>query len=410
MLDQLQSHGLLVVSCVVSVDGSPCLPGVDYAGGSLTRRPRDSAIFDAVGEGLGVALRKALRVGGVEASFAAPLDEALVEVRLAGERGDASADFDCDLAPYGDVPRGGRLWIGCYRTSLTPTFWRGVRRGLRLSKLTLVKRRGRNAHHVVESSFKAFARCLRASVDGETKPALLSAAASSLSLSTTVRRAARKARTTKETSVDVAAEVFQENGAASGPPLGVAVRTGVAPYDELLETMASAMGLGLEVDCRGDVHIDDHHTVEDVAIVLGQCLDEALGTRAGCARMGNAEAGEVSVVVDLSGRPHLEWHPGIELPDEWMDDDKTMAAEMVEHVFHSIATHAKLTLHVHPTTGLDAAFFRRAFRKPPPGGERQKTSRLVANDIAAAFGRALKAAVDIDQRRKGKVASSKGAL
>ena len=392
MVDQLKSHGLLAISCVVSVDGTPCTPKMDYAGGSLTKRPRDSMIFEKVGEAVGTALRRSFQLGNEEAVFAAPLDEALVEARIGGSG--AEEFFDCDLAPYGDVPRGGRLWIGRYRTSLTPTFWRGLRRGLQAAKLTLVKRRGRNAHHIVEATFKAFARALRKSIDGASPSQMMLR-------SPLERRYARKSRMTKETKVDVTVEVFSEPQGSSGD-----FKTGVPPYDELLEAMVLAAGgiLDVGIHCEGDTYIDDHHTVEDVAIVLGQALDEALGSRAGCARMGNADAGDVNVVVDLSGRPHLDWH--VHLPDEWIDD---MASEMVEHVFHSLATHAKLTLHVDLHLDVNAARYRRRGQSPRPP-HKLPSSRDIAHDVATAFGKALASAVAIDPRRHGAVPSSKGAL
>jgi imidazoleglycerol-phosphate dehydratase len=113
------------------------------------------------------------------------------------------------------------------------------------------------------------------------------------------RRAAHKARATKETTIDVAVDL---DGAASA----TTVATGIETLDALLLAMAEEASFQLNVDASGDLWIDDHHTTEDVAITVGQVLNEALGSKAGCNRMGRATArvgdAAVEVIADLSNR------------------------------------------------------------------------------------------------------------
>jgi imidazoleglycerol-phosphate dehydratase len=145
--------------------------------------------------------------------------------------------------------------------------------------------------------------------------------------------------------------------------------------------------------CKGDVHIDDHHTSEDVAITVGQCLAEALGTKAGCVRMGWAEGscGEARVLLcmDLSNRPYFEHD--LRPPGEMAGD---MSVEMLLHVFDSLATSARMTVHV-----LQLAV-----------GRAEDAALDLALATAQAFGLALRQTAAIDPRRGGATASSKGTL
>lgn len=124
-----------------------------------------------------------------------------------------------------------------------------------------------------------------------------------------------------------------------------AVSTGLGFLDHLLSTLAKHAGWDLELSCRGDLQVDDHHTAEDCALALGRALDEALGERRGIRRFGSAYApldeSLARAVVDLSGRPHATVELG--LARERLGD---LSAENVPHVLVSFATAARATLHV----------------------------------------------------------------
>lgn len=405
MVDQLVSHGQLGISVQVSLGGKPFSADADYAvlaAGKATspgdpsvlisERPHDEAIFELVGASLGAALAEMAReVQGTGSAppaapsadamrFCAPLDEAVSEavVSLGGE------GFAFALAPYGTIPPGGRTWIGTYRTALTEPLWRAL--GAELGgRVELRKLRGANAHHIVEASFKAFARAFRAHID------VLSGAwdARSAALLPEPSAAARRAshsRSTKETAIEV--EVALDGAGGGG-----AVSTGIRTLDGLVEALREASTASVSVRCAGDLHIDDHHSIEDVGIALGQCLGAALGDKAGCNRMGCAAAAEggaqVEVVVDLSNRPHYE--SDLVLDAEYTGD---MASEMVEHFFDSLATSARSTVHV-----------RQLAR-----GRGPSACAELATATARALGLALRQCAAIDPRRAGMTASSKGTL
>ena len=151
------------------------------------------------------------------------------------------------------------------------------------------------------------------------------------------RRLAERSRSTAETSVQITVDL-DGTGTAD-------VQTGVPFYDHLLTALSRHSGMDLTIRCEGDLEVDDHHTVEDVAIVLGQCLDDALGDRRGIARFGHAYApldeALVRAVVDLSGRPFAQ----VELP--WRRPViGGMAMENVGHALETLATNARMCLHV----------------------------------------------------------------
>jgi imidazoleglycerol-phosphate dehydratase len=144
-------------------------------------------------------------------------------------------------------------------------------------------------------------------------------------------------RSTKETDVEVTL-CLDGDGVAT-------VRTGLGFLDHMLATLTKHAGWSLTLTVEGDLDVDDHHTVEDCAIVLGQALDACLGTRAGIARFGHAYApldeALARAVVDLSGRP---W-PAIELGlyREWLGD---VATENLGHFLRSLAIAGRMALHV----------------------------------------------------------------
>jgi len=168
-----------------------------------------------------------------------------------------------------------------------------------------------------------------------------------------------------------------------------AVNTGIPFFDHMLTQIAVHGLFDLEIDAQGDLSVDPHHTIEDVAIALGMGFQEALADKAGIERMGQAlvpmDEALCQVVVDLSGRPYLVFKA------EWQDPRVAdIPVTLVEHFFYSFSMMAKVTLHAQVLYGRD---------------NHHKVEGLVK-----AFGRALKAAVALDPRRMGQLPSSKGVL
>ena len=165
------------------------------------------------------------------------------------------------------------------------------------------------------------------------------------------------------------------------------IETGVGFYDHLLDSLAHHALFDLEVRAAGDLVIDEHHTVEDVALVLGAALAAALADRSGIVRFGDAavpmDESIVTAVVDVGGRPYAV----IDLPFKGKRAGK-MPLELIEHVFESLARAGGVTLHVKGKGRDDHHLAEAAFK---------------------ALGRALSAACVIDPRRRG-AASTKGAL
>lgn len=155
-------------------------------------------------------------------------------------------------------------------------------------------------------------------------------------------RSARVERKTAETHVTVALGL---DPAADPAPGDYANATGVGFLDHMLDLFARHGGFGLRVTCDGDLHVDDHHTVEDVGIALGQALGEALGDKAYVARYADAtvpmDEALARAAVDLSGRSFLVFEAAFDR--ERVGD---LSTEMVEHFWHAVADQARLTLHL----------------------------------------------------------------
>ncbi len=166
-----------------------------------------------------------------------------------------------------------------------------------------------------------------------------------------------------------------------------AIATGVGFFDHLLGSLAHHGLFDLTVDAKGDLEIDEHHTVEDVALVLGAAFNEALGDRAGIRRFGEARApmdeSLASAVVDIGGRPYAV----IELPFRG-ERVGELPLQLVEHALEAFARTAGATLHLGATGRNDHHLAEAAFK---------------------ALGRALRVACEPDPRRTG-VASTKGTL
>ena len=165
--------------------------------------------------------------------------------------------------------------------------------------------------------------------------------------------------------------------------------TGVGFLDHMLEQLSRHSLIDMTIRARGDTHIDDHHTVEDVGIVLGQALAAALGERAGICRYGDAHAPMDETLsrsaVDVSGRPILVWRVAFSSGKIGQFD-----TELFEEFFRALAGNAGLTLHIETLYGTNA--------------------HHIAESVFKACARALRAAVAIDPRREGQVPSTKGRL
>jgi imidazoleglycerol-phosphate dehydratase len=194
-------------------------------------------------------------------------------------------------------------------------------------------------------------------------------------------RRAEVVRNTRETRIRVAVDL-DGTGASQ-------LATGVGFFDHMLEQIARHGAIDLTVEAAGDLHIDGHHTVEDVGITLGQAVARALGDKAGVRRYGHAyvplDEALSRVVVDLSGRPGLVWQvPFTRAMIGSFDVD------LAHEFFQGFVNHALVTLHVDTLRGDNA--------------------HHQCETVFKAFGRALRMAVEADPRAGGAVPSTKGSL
>ncbi|MWD27270.1 imidazoleglycerol-phosphate dehydratase HisB [Aquicoccus sp. SCR17] len=194
-------------------------------------------------------------------------------------------------------------------------------------------------------------------------------------------RKARITRTTKETAIEVEIDL---DGTGTYDN-----RTGVGFFDHMLDQLSRHSMIDMTIRAEGDLHIDDHHTVEDTGIALGQALREALGDKAGILRYGACllpmDDALVRAALDLSGRPYLVWNLALATPKIG-----TFDSELVREFFQALATHGGITLHVDALHGFNAHHLAEA------------TFKAVA--------RALRQAVEADPRAAGALPSTKGAL
>lgn len=167
-----------------------------------------------------------------------------------------------------------------------------------------------------------------------------------------------------------------------------AISTGIGFFDHMLELFARHALFDLELTCVGDLHVDYHHTVEDVGLVLGAALDQALGDRRGITRYGSfllpMDEARADVLVDLGGRPYLLWK--ISHPEQYIRD---FNVQLLEEFMRAFSTNARMNLHV----------------VQPYGAEVHHVYEAVFKGLA----RALRIAVAFDPREVG-VPSSKGTL
>ncbi len=166
-------------------------------------------------------------------------------------------------------------------------------------------------------------------------------------------------------------------------------RTGVGFFDHMLDQLARHALIDMKIAATGDLHIDDHHTVEDVGITLGQALAKAMGDKRGIRRYGSCllpmDDALVRSALDLSGRPYLVWN--VALPTAKVG---TFDTELVREFFQAFSTHGGITLHVDMAHGLNSHHIVEA------------TFKSVA--------RALRDALEVDPRKADDIPSTKGAL
>jgi imidazoleglycerol-phosphate dehydratase len=194
-------------------------------------------------------------------------------------------------------------------------------------------------------------------------------------------RAGRVARKTKETDLSVEVDLDGRGDAQ--------VATGIPFFDHMLETLAKHGAFDAKISCKGDLHIDQHHTVEDTGIALGSAIDQALGDRKGIARAGcfyfPLDEALARSVIDLSGRSFLSWNVGLD-----QGPRSAMDLSVLEGFFKAIADNARANVHIDLLTGRD---FHHG-----------------AEAIFKSFARALRQAVALDPRTAGSVPSTKGVL
>ena len=174
-------------------------------------------------------------------------------------------------------------------------------------------------------------------------------------------RSAERGRNTRETRIRVALELDPAAPQA-------AIATGIGFFDHMLESFAKHSAVSLSVEAEGDLHVDAHHTVEDVGLTIGACLLEALGDLKGVRRFGSAhiplDEALSRVVVDLCGRPFLAWR--VRFPAERVG---AMPTELFEDFFRALTDRARMTVHVDNLIG--------------------KNSHHIAETIFKAFARAF---------------------
>ena len=190
-----------------------------------------------------------------------------------------------------------------------------------------------------------------------------------------------KQRKTNETDISVSLELYGTGKAD--------IQTGVPFLDHMLDQIARHGLMDLSIKCDGDTEIDDHHTVEDIGITIGQAIFDAVGDKKGLTRYGHAyvplDEALSRVVVDLSGRPGLDL--GVKFT---RDRVGTFDVDLIREFFQGFVNHALVTLHIDNMKGVN--------------------SHHQAETVFKAFGRALRMAVTPDERQVNVIPSTKGSL
>ena len=193
-------------------------------------------------------------------------------------------------------------------------------------------------------------------------------------------RQAEQSRRTRETEITVRL-------ALDGGP--VSIRTGIGFFDHMLTALAVHGGLGLSVECRGDLEVDSHHTVEDCGIVLGEAIRQAAGEKKAVKRYGSAilpmDEALMLCAVDLSGRPYLVFDVSYTAPMLG-----TMQTELFHEFFYAVSYAGAMNLHLKMLSGMN--------------------NHHIAESSFKAFGKALDMAAMYEERLNGAVWSTKGVL
>lgn len=194
-------------------------------------------------------------------------------------------------------------------------------------------------------------------------------------------RSAEITRKTNETAITVSINLDGTGTCASN--------TGIGFFDHMIDQLARHALIDITLTAKGDLHIDDHHTVEDCGIALGQALTKALGDKLGIRRYGHfnlaMDDAQVATALDLSARPFLVWNVAFPTPKIG-----TFDTELVREFFQALSTHGGITLHVDKIHGLN--------------------SHHIAEAAFKSAARALRMAVEQDPRTSGQLPSTKGAL
>jgi len=167
------------------------------------------------------------------------------------------------------------------------------------------------------------------------------------------------------------------------------IQTGVGFMDHMLELFAFHGSFDLNIVCQGDIQVDSHHTVEDLGIVLGMCIKEALGDKKGITRYGQMsipmDEAMVTTTLDLSGRPYLVYNAVLPMPILGQYE-----TEMTKEFFKAVSDQSLMTLHIYENYG--------------------ENTHHIIEAMFKSFARALKQAVFIDEMNKDEIISSKGVL
>ncbi|MGB3318460.1 MAG: imidazoleglycerol-phosphate dehydratase HisB [Sphingopyxis granuli] len=194
-------------------------------------------------------------------------------------------------------------------------------------------------------------------------------------------RTATVQRTTRETDIAITVDL---DGSGT-----YSVSTGIGFLDHMIEQLSRHSLIDISMTVKGDLHIDQHHTVEDSALALGDAVARALGDKRGIARYGEAHAPMdetlTRCILDISGRPHCVWNSGFSQPRLG-----EMDTELFPHWFASFAQAAGITLHIETLYG--------------------ENNHHIAESMYKALARALRQAVEIDPRKGDSIPSTKGVL
>ncbi|QEY26007.1 imidazoleglycerol-phosphate dehydratase HisB [Neisseria zalophi] len=253
---------------------------------------------------------------------------------------------------------------------------RGIRASL-LAKLEsgMGKRKGwMNREHDLEAEQRKKEAAASAAIPQHTNKPVLD-------FQSAEGRVAMVSRNTSETQISVAINL---DGTGQSH-----FDTGVPFLEHMMDQIARHSLIDIDITCKGDVHIDDHHTVEDIGITLGQALKQALGDKAGIRRYGHAyvplDEALSRVVIDLSGRPGLSYN--VEYTRAIIG---RFDVDLFGEFFAGLVNHSMMTLHIDNLQG--------------------KNAHHQAETIFKAFGRALRMAVEFDDRMAGRMPSTKGTL